>query len=105
MSHLSDYATQGRKAPASAENKSVTARAFIDFRGPQALLDNIKVRPSPAGCDRNQDGARCAFVPSVCRAAHRTYAENAWTARYSGPSPCPPEKTSGEADFGGRSEW
>ncbi len=30
--------------------------------------------PPRAGGDRNQDGALCAFIPSVCRAAHRDLA-------------------------------
>jgi hypothetical protein len=42
-------------------------------------------QPPLAGGDRNQDGALCAVIPSVCRAG--PYAENAWTARYSGPPP------------------
>ena len=39
----------------AAENKPVTARAFIHFRGPKALLDSIEGRPFGVGFD-------CAIV-------------------------------------------
>jgi hypothetical protein len=34
-------------------------------------IPSVAGQPPSAGSDGNQDGALCAFIPSVCRAAHR----------------------------------
>jgi hypothetical protein len=64
--------------------------SWLTFLATQKTVSGASIpsgagQPPGAGGDRNQDGALCAFIPSVCRAG--PYAENAWTARYSGPPP------------------
>ena len=39
--------------------------------GTVVSISSVASQPPRAGGDRNQDGALCAFIPSICRAAHR----------------------------------